>query len=96
MSGLNMCIDQTGEVVPDLANLGLFPVYSNHNKTVPARYINMAELVKMAAMPAIGSKGNAAALTPSGAKAKTKAAAQASEYHALVIDHDKDKLSADH
>ena len=50
MSGLNMCIDQTGEVVPDLANLGLFSVYSDHNKTVPARYINMAELVKMAAM----------------------------------------------
>lgn len=95
MSGLNMCIDQTGKVVPDLANLGVFPVYSDHNKTVPARYINMAELVKMAATPAIGSRGNAAALTPYQAKAKTKAAAQASEYHALVIDHDKDKLSAD-
>lgn len=95
MSGLNMSIDQTGKVAPDLANLGVFPVYSNHNKPVPARYINMAELVKMAAMPTIGSKCNAAALTPYKAKAKTKAAAQASEYHALVIDHDKDKLSAD-
>jgi hypothetical protein len=95
MSALNFRTDESGRAVPDLAESGVFPVYSDHNKTVPARYINMAELVKMAASPTTGPKDSAQALTPFTAQAKTKEAAQVSEYHALVIDHDSDSLSAD-
>ena len=91
---LNLCIAQANRV-SDLAESGVFPVYSDHNQTVPARYINMPELVKMAASPTIGPKTSAQALTPYHARGKTKEVAHASEYHALVIDHDKDGLSAD-
>lgn len=95
MSALNYCMDQTGKAVPDLAESGVFPVYSGITTTSPARYINMAGLVEMAASPTTGPKNSAKALTPFTAQAKTKEAAQVSEYHALVIDHDSDNLSAD-
>ena len=95
MSALNFCIGQDGRVSENLAELGvMFPVYSGITATSPARYINMPELLKMAASPTIGPKNSAQALTPYRAPAKTKEVAHVSEYHALVIDHDKDSLSA--
>jgi|GEM_PF-2188438 len=96
MTALNLCIVQDGRVSENLAELGvMFPVYSGITATSPARYINMPELLKMAASPTIGPKNSAQALTPYRAPAKTKEVARVSQYHALVIDHDKDSLSAD-
>ncbi|MED5432280.1 MAG: hypothetical protein VX920_08080, partial [Pseudomonadota bacterium] len=71
-----------------------YPLYSSVRATTPDRYLSLAEVVDLVRSPTVGPKSNAPALTPFHAEAKTKDAAVKAQYHALVMDHDDDNLTA--
>jgi len=71
----------------------LFPLYNNVKDKAPTKYLCLAELCAYACTPTVGPKSESPALTPYFASAKTKEAALAAEFNALVIDHDHDNLT---
>jgi hypothetical protein len=73
----------------------IFPLYQTHNDTRPAKKINLSDLVHWLQNPRIGPKGTCPALTPYDADGKTKDIAMESLYHAVLVDHDHDNLTAD-
>lgn len=77
----------------DAGVVGTFPIYTTTNNTVPAKFLNLAEVVGLAESPEVGPKSKAPALTPFYASAKTQAAAFKAEFYALVVDHDDDDMA---
>src|SRR5690554_2530364 len=76
-------------------NIKRFTLFDSVTDTRAAKQISVAEFLDLVKSPTVKPKDEAAALVPFLADGKTKEAAAASEYFALVLDHDDDDKTAD-
>lgn len=75
----------------------VLPFYTRKEHTSPAKYVplnSLATAMMLDDVP-VGPKGDAPVLTPYMADGKTGDHARASDYYALVVDHDDDNLTPD-
>ena len=72
-----------------------FPFYASIHHTSSAKKLSLSGFVQMVELPRIGPKETAPAITPYNAQGKTKLHAIEAPYHAIVVDHDHDDMTAE-